>query len=144
MATPSQVRERLVDLLSPTGLTVVAYPPESTPSVLPALVIGEGTAALAEGDASLGIDTWEIPLLVLVSSGDYPSALRSLDEFLVLAGSQSVRQIIAGNPQLGFDDGTSGYFSRIEEHGPRESADGQRTAGAVLILIVRTNSIPAP
>jgi hypothetical protein len=140
MATPSQIRERLVALLAPTGLTVVDYPPESSPSVLPALVIGEGTAQLAEGDSALGNDRWEYPLVVLVSSGDYQTALLLLDSYLTRRGDKSVRQIIADNPTLGLLDGTTAHFARIEEHGPREQADGQRTAGAVLVLIVRTAS----
>jgi hypothetical protein len=36
-------------------------------------------------------------------------------------------------------DGTSSYLDRMEDYGPRDSIDGQRTAGAVLHLIVRTD-----
>lgn len=141
MATPSQVRERLGTLLSAVaGLNVVTYPAESPPAARPALVVGEGTAQLAEGDRTLGIDTWRIPLLVLVSSGDYPSALKDLDEYLVLAGAKSIRQVINDHSGLDFDDGTFAYCAEIDEYGPRESADGQRMAGAVLVLVVRTAS----
>lgn len=141
MATPSQVRAALGTLLSTvTGLNVVTYPAESAPAARPALVVGEGTAMLAEGDRTLGLDTWRFPLLVLVSSGDYPSALADLDEYLVRSGAKSVRQVITDHSGLDFDDGTYAYFAEIEEYGPRESADGQRMAGAVLVLVVRTAS----
>lgn len=140
MATVTQIREQIRAALADIeGLTVITRAPESPPSVLPALVIGEPTADLAEGDARLGLDTWDFPLLLLVAMGDYRLASEALDAYLTRTGPTSIRQRFADAPHLGLEDGTSAYLTRVEDYGPRDSIDGQRTAGAVLRLTVRTS-----
>lgn len=139
MATVTEIRERIAATLADVdGLTVVTRAPESPPSVLPALVIGEPTVEFAEGDSARGLDLWDFPLVLLVGMGDYTLASEALDAYLARTGPKSIREPIADAPMLGLMDGTRAYLDRLEDYGPRDSIDGQRTAGAVLHLIVRT------
>lgn len=140
MATLTQVRERIVATLADVeDLSVLPYPPESPPSVLPALVVGDASGELAEGDARRGLDIWEFTLVLLVATGDYALAAAALDEYLVRQGEKSIRQRFEDVPQLGLSDGTSAFLDRVENVGPRESIDGQRLMGADLRLRVRTS-----
>jgi hypothetical protein len=140
MATLTQVRERIAATLADVeGLSVVPYPPESPPSVLPALVVGDASGQLAEGDARRGLDIWDFTLVLLVQMGDYALAAEALDEYLVRSGPKSIRQWIEEDPRLGLTDGTTAYLDRVENVGPRESSDGVRLMGADLHLTVRTS-----
>lgn len=140
MATVTEIRERVAAILAEVeGLTVLTRAPESPPSVLPCLVIGEPNAEFAEGEARRGLDSWDFPLLLLVGMGDYQLASEALDAYLARSGPKSIRQPFADVPMLGLVDGTRAYLDRLEDYGPRESIDGQRTAGAVLHLVVRTS-----
>lgn len=142
MATPSQVRAALVEVLGQVAdLNVIPYPPETSPAALPALVIGEASALLAEADPRRGLDTWDIALVLLVGGADYQMALEELDELLVRSGPRSVRQCVADNCHLGLDVSTHARIDRVEEYGPRSSSDGQYLVGATLRLIVRCTSL---
>lgn len=141
MATFSEIRSRIEAVAGTVeGLTVVTRPGESAPAALPALVIQEPTVLLAEGDSSRGLDNWDVPLLLLVSMGDYSLAADALDAYLVRRGAKSIRQAFADDPGLGLLDGTRAYLDRMDDYGPRQSGGGDiRMAGAVLHLIVRTS-----
>lgn len=142
MATPLQIRLALVEVLGQVEeLNVIPYPPETPPAALPALVLGEASAELAEADGRRGLDTWEIPMVLLVEGPDYQLALEELDEFLVRAGPRSIRQCIFDNCHLGLDPSTHARLDRVEEYGPRSSGDGQHLVGATLRLIVRCTSL---
>jgi len=139
MATFGEIRDRLVVVLSGVeGVTVVEHPAESPPSALPAVIIQEPTVTFAEGDSRRGLDTWDVPLLLLVPMGDYQLASQALDSYLTRSGPKSIRQAIADSPGLGLLDGTRAYLDRMEDYGPRVSGD-MRMAGAVLHLVVRTS-----
>lgn len=140
MATWSEVRARLAVVLARVEgangdpLKVVTHPAESPPSVLPAVVLGEPSAELAEGESRRGLDRWEAPLLVLVPSADYTIGAALLDEYLARSGPKSIRQALADDAGLGLQDGTRAFLDRVNEYGPREPG----MAGAVLTLVVRT------
>ncbi|MFC5187131.1 hypothetical protein [Actinomadura harenae] len=141
MATVTEQRDRIAVVLAGVdGLKmVVKHPAESAPSVRPAVVLGEPTAIFAEGEARRGLDSWDWPLLILVSLGDYPAAQQVMDAFLN-TGPGSIRQAFLEEPGLGLLDGTHAVIDRMDDYGPRDSGDGTRMVGAVLHLVVRTTT----
>lgn len=140
MASPSEIRGRLKELLEGAieGLKVEPYPTESAPSVLPAVVVGDASATLEEGDARLGLDSWEISLRVLVSAADLPLALARLDTFLARTGPNSIRAVLADHRELGFRDGTDAELRSLDGYGPTTAATDIHLAGATFHLVVRT------
>lgn len=141
MATFSEIRNRIEAVAGAVeGLTVVPKPAESAPSALPALVVQEPTALFAEGESSRGLDSWDVPLLLLVPMGDYTLAADALDAYMPTQGPKSIRQAFKDNASLGLLDGTNARLDRMDDYGPRASGGGDvRMAGAVLHLIVRTS-----
>lgn len=143
MAAFGEIRDRIKAVAEQAdGVTVVTKPGESPPVVAAgraALVIQEPSASFAEGTSAIGLDQWDVPLLLLVPCGDYSLVPDALDPYLGSAGPQSIRQAFMDAPQLGLTDGTSAYLDRMDGYGPRASADGTQLAGVVLHLVVRTS-----
>lgn len=85
-----------------------------------------------------GSDTWEIDLLVLVTTADLDIGQDALDAYVSGSGSRSVRQAIFANRQLGLADGTSAHVSEMLEYGMRFEAAAYDHIGARLRLKVHT------
>lgn len=90
-----------------------------------------------DGAMGMGMDIWEIDLIVLVSPGaDRRRAQEKLDGYITGRGSDSVRKVLFDNSDLGLTDGTfihptgvSGYGGSWETH--------VESVGAILHTTVR-------
>jgi hypothetical protein len=143
MASLPVLRQALYDVLSTIDdLTVYTTTPETNPNY-PALLIQPATATFTTALArNSGQDVYEFDLVILVSGADVQIAQDALDEYLVLSGPNSIRQLINENPKLGLANDssrTTAHIDRMESYGITQSRDPQvRDFGAVLRLIVRT------
>jgi hypothetical protein len=143
MASLPVLRQALYDVLSTIDdLTVYTTTPETNPNY-PALLIQPATATFTAALArNSGQDVYEFDLVILVAGADVQIAQDALDEYLVLSGPNSIRQLINENPKLGLANDksrTTAHIDRMESYGITQSRDPQvRDFGAVLRLIVRT------
>lgn len=90
------------------------------------------------GAMGMGLDTWEIDLLVLVSPGaDRRRAQETLDGYITGRESKSIRKVLFENSDLGLTDafihptGVSGYGGSWETH--------VESVGAILHTTVRSS-----
>jgi hypothetical protein len=143
MASLPLLRQALYDVLSTIDdLSVYTFTPETNPNY-PALLIQPATATFTTPLArNGGQDVYEFDLVVLVSGADLQVAQEALDEYLVLSGPSSIRQLINENPKLGLVGDlsrTTARIERMESYGITQSRDPEvRDFGATLRLIVRT------
>jgi hypothetical protein len=143
MASLPLLRQALYDVLSTIDdLSVYTTTPETNPNY-PALLIQPATATFTTALARQGgQDVYEFDLVILVSGADLQVAQEALDEYLVLSGPRSVRQLINENPKLGLvndNSRTTARIERMEAYGITQSRDPEvRDFGATLRLIVRT------
>ncbi len=143
MASLPVLRQALYDVLSAIeDLSVYTFTPETNPNY-PALLIQPATATFTTPLArQTGQDVYEFDLVILVSGADLQLAQEALDEYLVLSGPRSVRQLINENSKLGLVDDhsrTTARIERMEAYGITQSRNpDERDFGATLRLIVRT------
>lgn len=137
MASLAAIRDGIKATLETniTGLHVYDTVPDSA-SILPAVVV---IPMSADFDVAMGrgLDTWEIDLLVLVSTADMDIGQDALDSLVSGAGTQSVRQTIFNNRGLGLS-GTSSHISEMMEYGMRFESASFNHIGARLRLKVHT------
>lgn len=86
-----------------------------------------------------GLDTWEIDLLVLVTTADMDIGQDALDAYVSGSGARSIRQAIFNNRDLGLtNSGTSAHVSEMLEYGMRFEAAAYDHIGARLRLKIQT------
>lgn len=142
MAGLKEIREAVKDTLETAipSLVVHASVPDSIP-VVPAVLVIPWTA---EFNVSMGrgTDTWELDLLVLVSTTEIGLRQEDLDDYVTGAGAKSIRQAIfnANTPTTGLGiTGTNAHVAQLLEYGARFPVGEIEHLGARLRLIVHTS-----
>lgn len=118
------------------SLHVHATVPDAV-NVLPAVLVIPWTAELNVA-MGRGTDTWELDLLVLVSTTEIGLRQEDLDELVTGAGAKSIRQAIFQTKSLGLPE-TDANVSQMLEYGARFPVGEIEHLGARLRLIVNTS-----
>lgn len=137
MAGLEAIRDAIKTTIETAITTLHCYDtvPDSA-NVLPAVVVIPFSTDF-EIAMGRGTDSYEIDLLVLVSTSDMDIQQDSLDAYVSGFGSSSIRQVIFNNKTLGLTS-TNAHVSEMLEYGMRFEAAGYPHIGARLRMKVHT------
>ncbi len=135
MATLSQIRTAVKTIVESPTANLKVYPriPGTPTSRAAVLRIATADFAVTMGK---GFDTWNLDLIVLLSTGDLDVAQQHLDEYIDGGGSNSIRAAVFATPGLGLSN-TSAHIAGVVGYGPFDAAAYDHV-GAILRLVVTT------
>lgn len=137
MASLSQIRAAARDTITAAIPSLHGYDTVPDVALLPALVVVPVTADFVV-TMGRGTDTWELDLIVMVSTGDVAVGQATLDAYVSGAGPQSIRQAVYANRSLSLP-GTDVHVSGLTAYNMAFSAAQVDHIAATLRLIVHTD-----
>lgn len=138
MASLEAIRDAIKTTIEANVTTLHCYDtvPDAA-NVLPAVVVIPYSTDF-EVAMGRGTDSYEIDLLILVSTSDMDIQQDSLDAYVSGSGTSSIRQAIFNNKTLGLTS-TNAHVSEMLEYGMRFDAAGYPHIGARLRMKVHTS-----